>query len=69
MAKTKIIVDYDDQTGQLNVGAPMANQTQKDVSVQILVTAIQVIVKFKPSPVILPATIVPPTANGNGMAN
>jgi hypothetical protein len=60
----KIEIQFNPQTGQMLVGAQMDNQDQKDRTVRMLLSAIKIVVDFKPS-VIKPASSIPET-NGNG---
>ncbi len=61
MAQETISIIYDTENGRMIVGAPMENQEAKDRTIRMLLSAIKIIVDFKPS-VIQPAQSIP----GNG---
>jgi hypothetical protein len=58
MAKQKIEIVLDDETGQMMVGAAMENQGQKDFAIKMLISAIKIIIDFQ-KPVIERATAMP----------
>ncbi len=58
MAKERIEVVFDTDTGRMMVGAQMETQAQKDHTVLILLSAIKLVVDYK-KPVIEPASSMP----------
>jgi hypothetical protein len=58
MAQEKIEVVYDTVTMQMLVGAPMNDQDQKERTIRMLLSAIKIVLDYKPS-VIMPASSLP----------
>jgi hypothetical protein len=54
----RIQIEFNTETGQIMLNAPLDNQAQKDMTVKVLAAAIPIAVQYESSP------ILKPTGNG-----
>jgi hypothetical protein len=54
----KIQIEFNTDTGQIMLNAPLDNQEQKDLTVKVLAASIPIAVAYEKSPILKP--------NGNG---
>ena len=51
----KIIIEFNTDSGQIMLNAPLSNQQEKDLSIKVLAAAIPIAVHYQQSPILKPA--------------
>ncbi len=65
----RIVINFNTATGETQVSAAMDTQEMKNLSIGVLLQAIQIILHYKASAILRPTPAAVPPLNGNGVTH